>query len=99
MFGGRDSSRSTWRWCSCSSAASSIVTIRSLRRGSHAESAFSSVVLPEPVPPEMRMFSCASTQRAEEVDRLRRQAFRALTMSSSVSRFFENFRIVSERAR
>ena len=30
MFGGRASSRSTWRWLSWSSAASSIVTIRSL---------------------------------------------------------------------
>ena len=57
---------------SCSSAASSIVTIRSVS-GIDAESAFSSVVLPEPVPPEMRMFSSAWMQRVEEVDRLGRQ--------------------------
>ena len=61
MFFGRDSSRSTCRWLSWSSAASSIVTIRSLS-GTAADSAFRNVVLPEPVPPEMRMFSCASMQ-------------------------------------
>ena len=57
-FFGRASSRSTWRWLSRSSAASSIVTIRS-SFGIAVESAFRSVVLPEPVPPEMRMFSWA----------------------------------------
>ena len=56
MLRGRDSSRSTWRWLSCSSAASSIVTMRS-SSGIAVDSALSSVVLPEPVPPEMRMFS------------------------------------------
>ena len=58
------------RWLSRSSAASSIVTIRS-SSGIAVESAFSSVVLPEPVPPEIRMFSCAWTQRVEELDGLR----------------------------
>ena len=62
MFGGRASRRSTWRWWSDSSAASSIVTMRSLF-GIDAESAFSSVVLPEPVPPEISMLHCASMQR------------------------------------
>ena len=69
MFFGRASSRSTWRWLSRSSAASSIVTIRSVS-GIAVDSAFSSVVLPEPVPPEMRMLSSARMQRCEEVDRL-----------------------------
>ncbi len=56
MFGGRVSSRTTCSCWSWSSAASSIVTIRS-SPGMKADSAFSSVVLPVPVPPEMRMFS------------------------------------------
>ena len=38
--------------------------------GIAAESAFSSVVLPVPVPPEMRMFSSACDAALEEVDRL-----------------------------
>ena len=54
---------------SCSSAASSIVTMRS-SSGIAADSALRSVVLPEPVPPEIRMFSSASTQRSQELDRL-----------------------------
>ena len=45
-------------------------------RGSTAESAFSSVVLPVPVPPEMRMLSSALTQRDEEVGGLLRRACR-----------------------
>ena len=92
MFFGRASSRSTWRWLSWSSAASSIVTIRCVS-GIAAESAFSSVVLPEPVPPEMRMLSSARTQRS------RKSTASALNVplrirSSSCSRFFANFRIV-----
>ena len=71
MFFGRASSRSTCSWCSWSSAASSIVTIRSAS-GIAAESAFSSVVLPVPVPPEMRMLSSAWTQSRRNVDGLRR---------------------------
>ena len=66
---GRDSSRSTCVWLSRSSAASSIVTIRS-SSGIAVESALSSVVFPEPVPPEISMFSWARTQRCEELDRL-----------------------------
>ena len=61
-FFGRDSSRSTCVWLSRSSAASSIVTIRS-SFGIAVESALSSVVLPEPVPPEISMFSWAWMQR------------------------------------
>ena len=55
-LGGRVSSRTTCGCCSCSSAASSMVTMRSpwsIRR----DSALSMVVLPEPVPPETMMFS------------------------------------------
>ena len=47
-----------WSW---SSAASSIVTMRS-SSGMNGDSTFSSVVLPVPVPPEMRMFSFPCTQ-------------------------------------
>ena len=61
MFGGRVSSVIT---CSCeswSSAASSTVMMRS-PSGMAADSTFRVVVLPEPVPPEMRMFSLPRTQ-------------------------------------
>ena len=93
MFGGRASSRSTWRWWSWSSAASSIVTIRSWS-GIAEESAFSSVVLPEPVPPEMRTFSCAMMQRRRKsTDSSLSEPM--LTMSCSPRRFRENLRIVS----
>ena len=53
-FGGRVSRRTTCGCCSCSSAASSMVTTRSPLSIS-CESAFNSVVLPEPVPPEIRI--------------------------------------------
>ena len=55
-LGGRVSSRATCSWCSCSSAASSMVTMRS-RSEMKPESTLSSVVLPAPVPPLMSMFS------------------------------------------
>ena len=61
MFDGRDSRRSTWSWCSWSSAASSIVMMRSLS-GMKDEMTLSVVVLPEPVPPEMTMLRRPSTQ-------------------------------------
>ena len=86
MFFGRDSSRRTWRWSSCSSAASSIVTMRSCR-GSPADSAFSSVVLPVPVPPEMRMFSSRLDAAAQEVDRLRLSACRCARARRRSRRF------------
>ena len=56
MLAGRVSSRTTWRCRSISSAASSIVTMRSCRE-MKLDSTLSSVVLPAPVPPEMMMFS------------------------------------------
>ena len=60
MFGGRVSSRTTWRCRSISSAASSMVTMRSLSE-MKPESTFSSVVLPAPVPPETMTFSRQAT--------------------------------------
>ena len=51
MDASRASSRTTWGWCvNLSSAESSMVTIRS-PCGISQESAFKSVVLPDPVPP------------------------------------------------
>ena len=62
--------------------------------GIAAESAFSSVVFPEPVPPEMSMFSCASMQRdRKSTDSAESDPM--LIMSSSASRRRLNFRIVS----
>ena len=58
-FGGRASSVITWSWRSWSSAASSIVTIRS-SFGMNDDSTLRVVVLPEPVPPETNRFSRAS---------------------------------------
>ncbi len=60
MLAGRVSSRATCSCCSWSSAESSIVTIRS-RSSMNADMALSSVVLPEPVPPEMRTLRRAAT--------------------------------------
>ena len=58
MFGGLVSRRTTWSCWSCNSAASSIVMMR-CSSGMKDESVFSSVVFPEPVPPEMMMLSLA----------------------------------------
>ena len=60
MFAARDSRRTTWSCTSRSSAASSIVMIRS-SSGMKPERMLSRVVLPEPVPPEMNMLRRAST--------------------------------------
>ncbi|MNY30956.1 hypothetical protein D3C86_1650930 [compost metagenome] len=57
-LGGRLSSEMTWSWWSFSSAASSMVTMRS-SLGMKPESTLSRVVLPEPVPPEMKTLSLA----------------------------------------
>ena len=57
---GRASSGTTCSWRSCSSFGSSMVTIRS-EPGTYALSAFSSVVFPEPVPPEITTFSFDTT--------------------------------------
>ena len=93
MFFGRDSSRSTCRWLSWSSAASSIVTIRSLS-GTVSERAFRNVVLPEPVPPEIRMFSSALMQLSRNEDAS--SEIVPISISSAMwNRFCANFRIVS----
>jgi hypothetical protein len=60
-LGGRVSRRTTCGWRSCSSVGSSMVTIRSFSE-IKPETMLSSVVLPEPVPPEMKMLRRASTQ-------------------------------------
>ena len=52
---GRVSRRTKCSCCSCNSAASSMVTIRS-SCGMNADNALSEVVLPEPVPPEIKIF-------------------------------------------
>src|SRR5471032_2132832 len=58
MLGGRVSRRTTCGCCSCSSAASSTVTMRSVEP-MKPEITLSMVVLPEPVPPEIRMLTLA----------------------------------------
>ena len=59
-FGGLVSSRTTFSCCICNSAASSMVTRRSVG-GIYFESMFRKVVLPAPVPPEIRMLILART--------------------------------------
>ena len=93
MFGGRASSVITWRCWSWSSAASSIVTMRS-SFGTKAESAFRVVVLPVPVPPEMRTFSLPRTQ-AERKCAASGVVVPNSIRSSIVYGSRENFRIVS----
>ena len=92
MFGGRVSRRTTCSCWSCSSAASSMVMIR-WSCWMKLESVFSSVVFPEPVPPEMMMLSrafiAASISRSiSGVKALNR------SRSSWVSGFEPNIRIV-----
>ena len=81
---------SCWSW---SSAASSIVTMRS-SPGMKADTAFSVVVLPVPVPPEMRTLSFPRTHAA------RNWADFAVSVSNAIRSSIvygsrENFRIVS----
>ena len=61
MLGGRDSMRTTWGCCSRSSAASSMVMMRS-SSGMKLDSTFSVVVLPAPVPPDTSMLIRPRTQ-------------------------------------
>ncbi len=63
MLGGRVSRRTMFSCARRSSAASSMVTTRSVR-GMYCDRMFRKVVLPVPVPPEMRMLIRAFT--AEE---------------------------------
>ena len=90
-FGGRVSMRATCGCCSCSSAASSMVIRRSFSE-MKAESAFSIVVLPEPVPPEMMVVMRARTAAA----RTSAICGRIALYSTSLFRlngFLENLRI------
>ncbi len=96
-FGGRDSSETTCRCSSRSSAASSTVTIRS-SAGTLAETALSSVVLPVPVPPEMRMLSLPWTHWARNSAVCSVIEPRPIRFSS-VSASRANFRIVSDGPR
>src|SRR5215204_4041266 len=91
MLGGRVSMRPTCGCCSCSSAASSMVTRRSLSE-MKADNALSIVVLPEPVPPEMIVVTRARTAAA----RTSAIGGRSAPMSTSFCRlngFLENLRI------
>ena len=82
-FAGLDSSRTTCRWRSRSSAASSIVTIRS-PSGIAPDSAFSVVVLPDPAPPLTRIEAHTRTQSA------RNEASGAAIVSFATSSSKEN---------
>ena len=93
MLFGRDSSRSTWRWFSCSSAASSIVMMR-WSSGTAVDRAFRSVVLPEPVPPEIRMFSSARMQLLRK-STVVSDSVPILIMSSRFRRVSPNLRMVT----
>ena len=90
MLAGRVSSRTTWSCCNCNSAASSMVTMRSVL-GMKLDSVFKSVVLPEPVPPEMMMFSRALIAPFQEHDHLRREGL-------EVQQVFQLQRIGAETA-
>ena len=92
MFGGRDSSVTTCSWRSWSSAASSIVTIRS-SFGMNDERTLSVVVLPEPVPPDTKMFRRASTH-ARRNSNISGVEVPKRIRSSVVNGLAANFRIV-----
>ena len=64
-LGGRVSNFTTWRCWSCNSAVSSMVMMRS-SSGTKRDMSFSVVVLPEPVPPEMRIVVLACTHAARK---------------------------------
>ena len=93
MFGGRYSIRSTCSWLNRSSAESSIVMIRSFA-GRYPDSTFSSVVLPEPVPPEITM---SNRPRMHAARKLATCGVRVpkLIRSSAVYGSAENLRTVS----
>ena len=92
-FGGRVSSRTTCGCCSCSSAASSQVMTRSSSSMKLVRQ-LSSVVLPEPVPPEISTLQ----RHAPMICRISAPSGEIapnLTRWSSVSLSFLNFRMVS----
>ena len=92
-LGGRVSSRTTWGCCSCSSAESSQVMMRSSSSIEPVRQ-LRSVVLPEPVPPEISMLQrtrpmiSSSVLASGEIDLY-------LTSCSSFRRSFLNLRMVS----
>ena len=86
----------TCSWRSCSSAASSIVTMRS-SFGMNDDSTLRVVVLPEPVPPDTKMFRRASTQ-ARRKSNMSAVAVPNRMRSSTVNGEAENFRIGDDRA-
>ncbi len=93
MSAGRASIRQTCSWWSCSSAASSMVTIRS-STGMKPEQTLSRVVFPVPVPPLINMFARARTQaRRKAADASVRVPNRI--RSSTWYGSLENFRMVS----
>ena len=94
MLDGRASRLMTCFCASLSSAASSIVMMRS-RSGMNDESTFRSVVLPVPVPPEIRTFSLPSTHASRKAAAWCERLPKA-TRSSMVSGSRENLRIVSD---
>ena len=91
-FAGRDSSRTTWPCWRDSSAASSMVTIRSWS-GIMPDSAFRNVVLPEPVPPDTTMFSRARTHAPSRLAVLRSRV--PFSTSSPMRNGVGNRRMVS----
>src|ERR1039458_8823867 len=93
MFGGRVSKRTMWVWRSCSSAASSMLTMRS-DSGIKDERTLSRVVFPAPVPPETAMFNRAATA-ASRNSRMPSVQVRLRTRSSPVSGSLENRRMES----
>ena len=93
-LGGRVSSRTTWGCCNCSSAASSQVMMRS-SSSMKPVSVLSSVVLPEPVPPEI---SVLTRQRPTILSSSAPAGVMVpnLTNCSSLSLSLRNLRMVSE---
>ena len=92
LFGGRASRRTTCSWWSWSSTASSIVTMRSFD-GTKLDNTFSIVVLPVPVPPEMRMFRPPATP-ADRAATTWSSSVPIRTRSSAVKGSAANLRIV-----
>ena len=85
------------RWCSWSSAASSMVTIRS-SSGMNAESTLSSVVLPVPVPPRDEDVEPARARRPRSSSAISAVSVPNSTRSSTWKGRLENLRMVSDRA-
>ena len=92
-FAGRDSNVTTCCCCNRNSAASSIVTILSVE-GMNEDNTFNVVVLPEPVPPDTKMFNRARTHASKNCP-ISALNVPKLIRSFIDRAFFENFRIVT----